>query len=375
MLRILTLVLFVFSNLIYAQQQVGDENWEIDLELFENNQLKKQTKKKNKIYTNNELDELKSIDFTSIDELENYNPHYLIKKEIIENEKIIPNYTKPYRALLREGSIIYSTKTKKQINVFRNIYVLAHEEISGGEKIWIYDNKKQKAYFTSSKNVISIEKDLNISESPSTYIEYEKTEGFQSEDDYIILDSYLNLHYEYMTDQYLDDLFSSLIPPGRVLILDTFEALATRFEYKLFYKWDLPVEFGLNFNYQEGRWTGVATGLVWRSFFFGPVAQFLFWKKPKSEWSLQMSYQKSLIFEARSLTENFSFNYSTNALEVNLNYINKMKFGNLVLGGTYRRARASIGKSNVELNRSSERGLMQSWSLLIGFNFETKWNL
>ncbi|MEK6626591.1 MAG: hypothetical protein AABY86_16610 [Bdellovibrionota bacterium] len=344
--------------------QQADEDWPIDLELYDQND-------QNKSVSTTNLDD---IDFTSIDELKKHEK-YFVPTIKIENEKRggFRWPTEIYRAVLRDHAIVYDLHTKKGSIVYRKAFVFAQEETAGGETIYIYDKTKQKRYKTNSINVISIEEDLNLQSIPSVYKEYAPPTQYHSKDTRLSLDNYLNFHGEYMRDQYLADLFTSLLPAGTTLSSNTFYAYGKRLEYKSFYVWDFPIQFGINLNYQEGNWLGDAEGLIWRSAFFGPVAQYTFYQNETVRWNVHVSFQQSFFFKATSSSQNFAFTYSTNAMEVNLNSIWSTSYGRIVIGAGLRQANASLEKTTVELRRDSERGTMDSASFLLGYNFD--WNI
>lgn len=337
--------------------QQAKEDWPLDLELYEQKEAN-----------------LEEIDFKSIDELK-VHEKYFVPTIKIENEKRsgFKWPTEIYRAVLRDRAIVYDLRTNEGRVVYRKAFVFAQEETAGGETIFIYDKTKQKRYKTHSINVVSIEEDLNLQTIPSVYREYGPPMQYHSKDVRLSLDNYINFHGEYMRDQYLADLFTSLLPPGTELQSNTFYAYGRRLEYKTFYVWDFPVQFGINLNYQEGNWLGEAQGLIWRSAFFGPVAQYTWYRSETVLLNMHLSFQQSFFFKASSSSEDFSFSYSTNALEVNFNSIWPTSYGRIVVGVSFRQAHASLKETSVELRRNSARGTMDSASLLLGYNFD--WNI
>jgi len=338
--------------------QQADEDWPHELELYE--------KKEPGAATN--LDE---IDFASIDELKKHEKYFVPTIKIEYEKRVGFKWpTEIYRAVLRDRAIVYDLNTNESSVVYRKAFVFAQEETAGGETIFIYDKTKQKRYKTNSINVVSIEEDLNLQANPSVYKEYAPPTQYHSKDTRLALDNYINFHGEYMRDQYLADLFTSLLPAGQTLKSDTFYAYGRRLEFKTFYVWDFPIQFGINLNYQEGSWLGDAEGLIWRSAFFGPVAQYTFYRSSVMNLNLHVSFQQSFFFRASSQTQNFSFDYSTNALEVNLNSIWPTEYGRIVVGASFRQTNASLKETTVELRREPERGTMDSVSLLLGYNFD-----
>jgi hypothetical protein len=276
---------------------------------------------------------------------------------------------------MRRGSILYlNTDNTKIFRSPKDMYVLVREEIAGGKYVLLMDKEGQTKYRTQVSNTVTIHEDLKILPKPQEYRTYPKQEKYFVVDDQLKLDNYINVHAEYVQDAYLKDLFISLLPAGTT-VPDSFTAIARRFEYKVFYMWHLPIQFGLNLNYQEGSWQNEAEGLIWRSAFFGPVAQYTFLKRDEYSVNIQMSYQQSLIYEASSQTANFAFSYSTAALEFNTNLLLPSKYGNWVLGATYRRAQASLKSTTVELRRNPDRGEINSFGAVLGYNFEMDFEL
>ena len=140
-----------------------------------------------------------------------------------------------------------------------------------------------------------------------------------------------------------------------------FYAYGKRLEYKSFYVWDFPVQFGINLNYQEGNWLGDAEGLIWRSAFVAS-GQYTFYQNETVGWNVHVSFHNLFSLSATSSSQNFAFTYSTNAMEVNLNSIWSTSYGRIVIGAGLRQANASLEKTTVELRRDSERGTMDSAS-------------
>jgi len=356
-----------FFDLGSPQQR--KEFWEEDLELFDNEGNPKKIRRA--LEKKNPEQIVEGMKFDEVDQLKTFEKYYSPPLEIIPEERHGYHWpTEIYRAVLRENSVVHDLKTGRSFTIHRKAYIFAQEEVAGGEVIFVYDKNKQKRFKTNSINVVSIESDLDLKAKPKNYQEFKAPTQYQTKDTTLRLDNFVNFHYEYLQDEYLGDLFSSLLPAGTQLESNTFYAYGTRFELKSFYKWDFPIEFGVNLNYQEGAWQGQAKGLVWRSVFFGPVAQYTLMKNENFSFNVQVSFQQSFFFKARSLTDNFTFNYSTNALELGLNTIWPTRFGDFVIGGSYRRAQASLKETTIPLERNSERGLMQSWSIILGYNFE-----
>ena len=332
------------------------EEWPTDLEI---------AKKENKKLSKEEM--------ALIESLAHWQPTY---KKIIrdtEEKKAIRHFTDPFRVIIKKDSVLY-TNEKKPYSLPRDIYAYVTEETKGGYEIYILDKDQKIAYRTINTNIIPIEDDLQIMPTPSTYREYPKREAYALIDTSLQLENFVNAHLEYIQDDYLKDLFVSLLPEG-VEVPESFTAIGKRLEYKVFYKWQIPIEFGINLNYQEGSWQGDASGLIWRSMFFGPVAQYTFYNGLTYDFNVQMSYQQSLFYKANSLTDNFSFSYSTNALEFNLNALRPTPVGKILFGLSFRRAKASLKDTTVTLKRNPERGNMDSVSILLGYNFDLEFDL
>jgi len=373
----ISLGVYLLSSLMYAWAQTvpiedvatpqqADEYWPLELELFPEKKEISNTEKQAKKNAGEP-----DFDFAQIDSLIPTDRYFTREIEIPQHKKSEFRWpTDMYRAVLRENAIIHDLKTHQAYSVHRKAYVMAQEKIAGGKNIYIYTNAGKKKFVTSSINVIPIENDLDLDPIPKNYLTYAEQPNYQAKDTTLRLDNYINIHGEYMRDTYLADLFISLIPENQTLTSDTFYAVARRFEYKVFYRWDFPIEFGVNLNYQEGSWQGDASGLIWRSIFFGPVAQFSLAKYEKVEYNVQVSFQQSLFFKASSLSNDFQFDYSTNALEVNLNSIWNTRYGHIVLGASMRRAQASLESSSTTLQRNPKRGSMDSISIMLGYNFE-----
>ena len=375
-IKLLPLVFLLSAPLIWAQdtQQPIDEWVPPDFAELESMGTSGKIKMKTVLEEPKAIkrEDIDKLDFGDLGTLKNFQLHQVRK---IPVEKDPPRGiiwpTPSFPALLRERSVLTNIKTGEFVYTFRKSYIVAQEEEAGGGTIIIFDKEKNKAFKTNAINVIDLTKDLELHSKPMVYKEYEAQEKFNADDEALVISHSISVHGELVQDEYLADLFGSVLPDDVPLESETFYAYGSRLEYKGYYRWQLPLEFGINLNYQEGQWLGQAEGLIWRSIFFGPIARYPIFKNEDFKLVFHMSFQKSLYYKATSLTDRFEFTYSTNALEAGINFDIPTQYGSLIIGGAMRRAKASVKSTTGDLRRDSVRGQMISGSLYLGWGFET----
>ncbi len=273
-----------------------------------------------------------------------------------------------FKAYLKVNSILHKYKnSSRSYRIKRQLFVSAHARSSGGIYSYIFDSQKNIKFITETKNLIDISKDLKLTPSLPSREEFgppgqrHSTNKFQQYENafYLKIDS-LNLGY------YNDLLQTSGL-----------KGLAERYEYNIFMKWNFPIDFGLVLSYEQGisEDQGQVSGqsdeqLLWSAFYFGPAVKYLLSENKVRRWEIHLGFQKSFNHSATQGPRDFSF--STNALELDLLWKRKTKWGIFIIGGNMRQLYMSLDSRSPSLARTPRRSTVTSLGASLGYQFSFK---
>ena len=184
----------------------------------------------------------------------------------------------------------------------------AREKAPGSQDSYVYDRNKVARYITKTNNLKSIEPIAQMYPEKDPNTVYKAPTRFHTTDKYFALRNDLIFSIESINSEYMSQIYRA----------GSTSAQGTKFEWKGHYQSTLPVDFGINVNWNQGTWSDEKIGQAsWSSVFFGPINSVLFGGTPGiSDWTIYGSLQRSLFHRSEKDPDQHSF--STTAVQLDL---------------------------------------------------------
>jgi hypothetical protein len=342
------------------------------------------------IITDNETEE-SEIDLRAIDKFKYYDRFTFPVKKVPIKKIVPPIEGNIFYAVLKKDAIIYNLKTNKGKIIWRKIYAKVKEKQAGGRRIFILDKHNKIEFYTDASNIIPLEKELILSPNPTQYFTYKPYTRKVTNDDSIILESYLSLPLEISSNGKMADIFNSTNQTTNVDPVYV-EGLGIGLEYKLFHKWKYPFNFGITTKFQYGHLVQyevennnykATAQLEWDSLSFGPIIQY--WAKRGSfyEINFHLSFQQSFFHyvfnkENRNLFSMFNsrddniLELSTQNIELAFNNLFTTRYGKFFCGVMANRSFTSVKRTILKKFQTSVfDNSIFGFGIMFGYNFET----
>lgn len=268
-----------------------------------------------------------------------------------------------YTVYLKPGSVLTSLTDKKESKLAKGIYASVSEVDPRKRDVFIVYNKDGNAlYQTSSESVVEVADDIRLLPKYSADITYPPPKDFQKNDEYAFFDTQFNLHYDNLLTTEFNSIYSDQLS----------SVLATRFEFRTLYVSTLPLNMGLNLNYQTTSWRNDVDQVKLSILSFGPQFQHFFYKGETSALSFLFGAEYAPIY--RTSSGNSVERYQAMILDIGFEGILATDYGKWSAGTHFRRHDLTLKESSREgLQPSSEEIVINSIGIMIGYKYE--WNL
>ena len=285
-----------------------------------------------------------------------------LRNDIISLPKIdsgkLKNPYPAYRALIKRGSRLYSMNLNEVYLVSRDTIAMANEITKGGSLAFIYNKNGEAKYIAVSKSIEKIEEHFDLNNYLDATLEYKRTYKHKIQDYNLELEHSFNMHFEDVKAIYFAEVFNGTSTGGR----------ANRVEYRVFFPWEFPIEFGLSTSFQDGRYDNFSGTQVadWNAVYAGSYIRTKLLEEPQSyRFHALFGIEKSLYFDVSE-----SFQMSTNLWSAigELEYqIGKEK---ILFSIGYRSMRGHIDRSIIgDITQNATRRRIQSIDFSIGYRF------
>lgn len=260
-------------------------------------------------------------------------------------------------AMLKPDTLITEVDGKKETFVVqKKVFIKVRIEKDNFAYYFILNKENKIRYKTLKTNIIPIENVANFQAAPKNFIEYGPPREYDAGDTKLQLKPYYTLHLESLSDQ-------------------NEKARATRNEFKIYYGWRLPLEFGLSFSFQKGSYNQSEISseqTVFQSFFIGPMIRYLPYRSNNLALSLEGSFQKSIGFQ-KSYSDTID-RYSVEAFEFGTEAIFPTFIGQLTTGLHWRLLRSSLETSTDQTHSpNSDKNGQSSFAFSVGYGREFEW--
>lgn len=266
----------------------------------------------------------------------------------------------PFKAYLKKNSVILKINDEsKAYRVKRQLFVVAEERYIGSRFSYIHDTKGKMKFKTLTSNLVDISEDLKLTPQLPSHEEFPPPTQLNTSNAFQRYENAFFYKLDSVALGYYNDLYQTEGLTGN----------ATRFEYRIFPKWDFLLDFGLALSYEKGLSEDeFGNQLLWNSFYFGPAIQYTLTENDKRKWEIYATTQKSLEYSATAGITPYSF--SSIVLEMELLWKRKTKWGIFIIGGAIRQQYMSLDPEIRNIPRLPDRSTVNSLGLTLGYQFD-----
>lgn len=271
---------------------------------------------------------------------------------------------KPYRVFLKPGVILTKISDKKEFKTSKGIY--AHVLETGPdrrERFIVFDKLGKARYTTEAKNITEIADEIQILPKLDASISYPAPMSHEGDDKFALLDTNFNLHLESYNMTAFNSIYES----------STSSVIAPRVELRTLYNSDLPVNFGIVFNYQNINFKSTDNGDVnFTIFSFGPQIERIIYTEEILSISAVLGGEFAPVYQA--VNGEFKEKYKAMLFDIGLESTWDTQFGKWSLGTHFRHHDLALSETNREnINPVPESITTNSIGVMAGYKYE--WNL
>lgn len=266
----------------------------------------------------------------------------------------------PFSAVLKEDSIIKDMKTGKRYRVRKKVIVKAEEKFNGSLISYVHNSKKELAFETKTHNLVDISRDLDLLTDLPAHEEFPPRTQWHTTNKYFKVQNGLYYTVENISAPYFADFFDT---EGTV-------ATAYRWDYRFFFRWEIPVYFGLTGGVQTGTFdTGDGAILKWTSYYFGPGVKWRFKDGESWAWELHTDFQKSMNFNA-VVDGGIQARFGSNLWNLEGIGVWKTGIGQFTFHAGIKKQRMTLKSSNAETIQKSDRSSLTYLAFGLGYQWD-----
>lgn len=264
----------------------------------------------------------------------------------------------PYRALIKRGTRLFSLDLENIYLVSRDTIAMANEIVKGGSLAFVYNRAGDPKYVAISKSIEKIEEHFDLKNPIDATVEYHKSYKHKIQDYELAIEHSFNFHFEDVKAIFFAEVLNGTSTGGS----------ANRVEYRAFFPWEFPIEFGVSTSFQDGRYDNFSGNQVadWNAVYVGPYIRTLLFEDPKSyRFHANLGIEKSLYFDVSE-----SFQMSTNLWSAFGELEKKIGQEKILFSLGYRSMRGHIKRSIIgNISENTTRRRIQSIDFSIGYRF------
>lgn len=263
----------------------------------------------------------------------------------------------PYHALIKRGTRLYSLDLTEIFLVNKDIVAMANEIVKGGNLAFVFDKAGNPKFIAISRKIEKIEEHLQLENTLDARIEYKRNYKHKIQDYQLELEHSLNFHIEDIKAVFFAEIFNGTSTGAR----------ANRVEYRAFFPWEFPIDFGVSTSFQDGRYSNFSGADVadWNAVYVGPYIRTTLDQSDGYKLFANVGIEKSVYFDVAE-----SFQLSTNIWSAV--FESEFKIGNerILFSLGYRSMRGHIKKSIIgDIEENTTRRKIQSIDFSIGYRF------
>lgn len=273
------------------------------------------------------------------------------------------NDEKPYKVYLRPGSELISIKDRSRVILEKGIYANVLET-NPVRREWfsVYGKDGKAQYITKANSVAEVMEDVRVLPNVNAEISYPPPVILNGHNKDFYFDTQFNIHLDSIDITPLNTLYSQNLSA----------MTANRFELRTLYSSELPVNFGLGINFQDGRWTNENDNVKFTVLSIGPQIQRYIYEGEELAVSLHLGAEFAPIYTTKS-GESVE-KYRAMLLDLGIEALWGTRFGKWSIGAHFRRHDITLtSTTRPEMAPVPEEYVINSIGGLIGYKYE--WEL
>jgi hypothetical protein len=273
------------------------------------------------------------------------------------------NPGKPYMVFLRPGSVLTKISDRKEVAIEKGFYANVLEiDPNRRDTFLVYNKNGVAVYETATTSIVEVADDLRILPKYDAEISYPAPQKFQVDDENSFFDTQFNIHYDNLLTTEFNSIYSDQLE----------SVFATRFELRTLYVSTLPVNMGLNLNYQSTSWRNDVDQVKLSILSFGPQIQRFIYKEENMAVSVLFGAEYAPVY--RTSSGDSVETYQATLFDLGLESIWATNSGKWSIGAHLRRHDLTLKTSTREgLQPFAEEIIINSIGAMIGYKYE--WNL
>lgn len=266
----------------------------------------------------------------------------------------------PFSAVLKAGSIIKDMKTGKKYRVVKKIIVKAEEKFNGSLISFIHNSKSELAFQTRTHNLVDISRDLDLLTDLPAHEEFPPRTQWHTTNKYFKVQNGLYYTIENIAAPYFADFFET----------EGTAATAYRWDYRFFFRWEIPLYFGLTGGVQTGTFdTGDGALLKWTSYYAGPGIKYRFRETKSWAWEIHTDFQKSFNFSA-VVDGGITARFGSNLWNLEGIGVWKTGLGQFTFHAGIKKQRMTLKSSNTSIVQKSDRSSLTYLAFGLGYQWD-----
>ena len=269
----------------------------------------------------------------------------------------------PYLVYLAPKSKLISIGAHKDIVTDKAMYVYVLEEnLNDRKQFWVYNNKKEKKYLTSAFNITELDPELRLLPSVDGSKIYRQKRLMQTDDSSMTFETNCNLHFEQVSMSELNSIYPS--QPG--------SSSSVRYEVRTLYLTQLPIQFGVNLNYQGIYWSNACEQIRLSLLSVGPGFSYKILNN--DQFALSILGSAELVPLAQSKSPQNVDNFSAYSFDVGIEGEFPSSFGNFTIG-THLRRHFLLLENTTRTDATIMQGEYGLSSLGLSLGYKVDWDL
>jgi len=270
---------------------------------------------------------------------------------------------KPYLVFLKAGTTLTNIKDKTTVVLPKGIYAKVLELNPKSRDIFnVYGKNGLPKYQVTSSGITEIADDIKILPNVDASIIYPPKSIFKAENKFALFDSQLSLHYDALQVSALNNIYND----------QSSTVLAARYEARTLYVSELPVEFGLDLNYQSAYWDNDRESVKLSILTIGPIFKYKFYEKYGLNFHALLGAEVAPIYQGT--TDLYTDKYSATIFDFGIESQWQSRFGIFSLGSHFRHHTLALTESDrPNLQIVPKEFTLNSLGIMVGYKIE--WDL
>ena len=270
---------------------------------------------------------------------------------------------KPYLVFLKEGTKLTNIKDKTIVILPKGIYANVLELNPKRREVFnVYGKNGLPQYQVNSSGVTDIADDIKILPDEDASMIYPPKSIFKSENKFALFDSQLSIHYDALQVSALNNIYND----------QSSTILAARYEARTLYVSELPIEFGIDLNYQSAYWANDRESIRLSILTFGPIFKYKFYENDGLNFHALLGAEIAPIYKGTS--DLYNDKYSATIFDLGIESQFHSRFGIFSLGSHFRHHNLALTESDrPNLEIVPKEFSLSSLGIMVGYKIE--WDL